>query len=564
MSVVMKYSEGQVGNGNGNDNGKGKEEGLGAKYRQIDLEGEEDFQYDGNLAVQRDLKFTQISIPEKRGLRKLLAYVGPGFLVAIAYVDPGNFESDLQAGALYKYELLWVLLLATVAGALIQSLASNLGVVTGKHLAEHCRAEYPSKTNYILWVLAELAVVASDIPEVIGTAYALNMLFSLPLWLGVILTGFSTLIFLALQQYGVRKLELFISFLVLTIASCFFLEIKYAKPSSTEVMKGLFIPRLEGHGATGIAISLLGAMVMPHNLYLHSALVLTRQTPRTVQGVKDGCRYNIIECSLALLLSFAINVAVVSVSGAVCSSTGLSIEDQANCSNLDLNRAPFLLKHVLGKWSSTLFAIALLASGQSSTITGTYAGQYVMQGFLELRFAPWLRNMITRCVAIIPSLVAALIGGFSGAGKLIIMSSMILSFELPFALLPLLKFTSNNVKMGSHVNSKKVSGLAWIIGSCIILVNMFYLTSGFFHWILNTALPKPIAVFLGILGVAALIAYIGFTLYLAMRTNKTETYNSTEMVETIMNELDESGVNELEEGGSLVMLAHDFVKELPN
>ncbi|XP_057856362.1 metal transporter Nramp6 isoform X2 [Cryptomeria japonica] len=408
-----------------------------------------------DLDVQRDLNVTQITVPEKQGLRKLLAYLGPGFLVAIAYVDPGNFESDLQAGALYKYELLWVLLLATISGALIQSLASNLGVVTGKHLAEHCRAEYPTEINYILWVLAELAVVASDIPEVIGTAYALNMLFHLPLWLGVILAGFSTLIFLALQQYGVRKLELFISFLVLTIASCFFVEIKYANISIHKVIEGLFIPKLSSHGATGIAISLLGAMVMPHNLFLHSALVLSRKTPRTVQGIKDGCRYNIIECSLALLLSFAINVAVVSVSGAVCSSTGLSDEDKKNCSSLDLNHAPFLLKHVLGGWSSTLFAIALLASGQSSTITGTYAGQYVMQGFLQLRFAPWARNLLTRCVAIVPSLVAALIGGLRGAGKLIIISSMILSFELPFALLPLLKFTSNNVKMGPHVNSKK-------------------------------------------------------------------------------------------------------------
>ncbi|XP_057856363.1 metal transporter Nramp1 isoform X3 [Cryptomeria japonica] len=451
-----------------------------------------------DLDVQRDLNVTQITVPEKQGLRKLLAYLGPGFLVAIAYVDPGNFESDLQAGALYKYELLWVLLLATISGALIQSLASNLGVVTGKHLAEHCRAEYPTEINYILWVLAELAVVASDIPEVIGTAYALNMLFHLPLWLGVILAGFSTLIFLALQQYGVRKLELFISFLVLTIASCFFVEIKYANISIHKVIEGLFIPKLSSHGATGIAISLLGAMVMPHNLFLHSALVLSRKTPRTVQGIK----------------------------------------------------------HVLGGWSSTLFAIALLASGQSSTITGTYAGQYVMQGFLQLRFAPWARNLLTRCVAIVPSLVAALIGGLRGAGKLIIISSMILSFELPFALLPLLKFTSNNVKMGPHVNSKKVTVLTWVIGFCIILVNIFYLAIGFFHWIISTALPRSSVISFGTLGVGAFIAYIGFILYLALRTDRAETYNSPEFVEEIMNELDESIVNGIE-GKPLVVLSHD-------
>lgn len=480
-----------------------------------------------------NLKSLQVDVPEKQGLRKLFAYVGPGFLVAIAYMDPGNFESDLQAGAKYKFELLWVLVIATVAGAIIQSLASNLGVVTGMHLAEHCRAEYPAKANFLLWILAELAIVASDIPEVIGTAYALNMLFHIELWLGVILTGFSTLIFLALQQYGVRKLEVFVFFLVLTIASCFFVELHYAEPSYKEIMYGLVVPRLQGIGAFGIAISLLGAMVMPHNLYLHSALVLTRKTPRTVQGIKDGCRYNVLECSFALLVSFAINVAVVSVSGAVCDSEGLSDEDKLSCTDLDLNRASFLLRNSLGKWSSTLFAISLLASGQSSTITGTCAGQYVMQGFLELKFAPWIRNMLTRCVAIVPSVVASLIGGSSGAGKLIIASSMILSFELPFALLPLLKFTSNNVKMGCHANSKKVAGLTWVICSCIILINIFYLSSEFVNWIRTSTLRKSTIWILGILGICSLLAYASFTCYLALRTDRTETYILPEMGESI-------------------------------
>ncbi|KAH7287232.1 hypothetical protein KP509_32G045100 [Ceratopteris richardii] len=439
-------------------------------------------------------------------------------------MDPGNFESDLQAGAKYKFELLWVLVIATIAGAIVQSLASNLGVVTGKHLAEHCKEEYPPVANFLLWILAELAIVASDIPEVIGTAYALNMLFHLELWLGVILTGFSTLIFLALQQYGVRKLELFIFFLVSIIACCFFLELQYANPSYGEILYGLFIPRLRGDGAFGIAISLLGAMVMPHNLYLHSALVLTRNTPRTVQGIKDGCRYNLVECSFALMVSFVINVAVVSVSGAVCNSGTLSVEDVASCADLDLNRAAFLLKNSLGKWSSTIFAVALLASGQSSTITGTYAGQYVMQGFLELKFAPWIRNMLTRSVAILPSLVVSLIGGSSGAGKLIIASSMILSFELPFAILPLLKFTSNNTKMGCHANSKRVAVLAWIIGSCIILINVVYLSNEFLYWIQTTSLHKAIVYSIIILGICSLLAYIGFICYLALRTDSSNTY----------------------------------------
>ncbi|XP_002987015.2 metal transporter Nramp6 [Selaginella moellendorffii] len=478
-----------------------------------------------------DLAVNQVSVPQARGWKKLMAYVGPGFLVAIAYMDPGNFESDLQAGAQFKYELLWVLLLATVSGALIQSLAANLGVVTEKHLAQHCRLEYPPKVNLVLWFLAEIAIVASDIPEVIGTAYALNMLFGLQLWIGVVLTGLSTLLFLALQQYGIRKLEIFISILVFTIASCFFVEMFNARPSPVELMKGLFIPRLSGNGAAGIAISLFGAMVMPHNLFLHSALVLTRSTPPTMEGIRDGCRYNLIECCFALLVSFAINLAVVAVSGAVCSDSQLSVADADRCSNLDLNRASFLLKHVLGSWSGVLFGIALLASGQSSTITGTFAGQYVMQGFLELRFEQWIRNLLTRCVAIVPSLVVALLGGSSGAGQLIIISSMILSFELPFALIPLLKFTSNPGKMGPHVNHRKVTILTWVIGSSIILVNLFYLASNFIKWLQRSRLRRLHIALLGIAGFLALLAYALLAAYLALRKDNEGTYRLSSSVE---------------------------------
>ncbi|RZB98164.1 Metal transporter Nramp6 isoform B [Glycine soja] len=385
--------------------------------------------------------------------KNLFAYIGPGFLVSIAYIDPGNFETDLQSGAQYKYELLWIILVASCAALLIQTMAANLGVVTGMHLAEHCRAEYSRVPNFILWVIAEIAVVACDIPEVIGTAFALNMLFNIPVWIGVLLTGSSTLILLALQQYGIRKLEFFIAFLVFTIAGCFMAELGYAKPVAKEVVTGLFVPKLQGHGATGLAISLLGAMVMPHNLFLHSALVLSRKIPRSVRGIKEACRFYMIESAFALTVAFLINISVISVSGAVCNSSNLSAGDQNSCQDLDLNKASFLLRNVLGKWSSKLFAIALLASGQSSTITGTYAGQYVMQGFLDLRLKSWIRNLLTRCLAIVPSLIVALIGGSAGAGELIIIASMILSFELPFALIPLLKFTSSKIKMGEHVNS---------------------------------------------------------------------------------------------------------------
>ncbi|KAF8413471.1 hypothetical protein HHK36_001458 [Tetracentron sinense] len=371
---------------------------------------------------------------------------------------------------------------------------------------------------------------------VIGTAFALNMLFNIPIWCGVLLTGLSTLVFLALQQYGVlefdfhfmhirvRKLEFLIAFLVFTIAACFFVELGFAKPSPSEVLKGLFVPQLNGDGSTALAISLLGAMVMPHNLFLHSALVLSRRIPRSNNGIKEACRYYTIESAFALMLAFLINVSVISVSGAVCNSSNLKPEDQMNCNDLDLNKASFLLKNVLGSWSSKFFAIALLASGQSSTITGTYAGQYVMQGFLDLRLRPWIRNFLTRCLAIVPSIAVAIIGGSSGAGKLIIIASMILSFELPFALIPLLKFTSSKIKMGSHANSTMISAITWLIGSLIMAINMYYLATSFVKLLLHSGIKVVAAVFAGIFGFSGMLVYLAGIAYLVFRKNKEVTH----------------------------------------
>uniref|UniRef100_A0A7N0VMY3 Uncharacterized protein n=1 Tax=Kalanchoe fedtschenkoi TaxID=63787 RepID=A0A7N0VMY3_KALFE len=372
--------------------------------------------------IDESLEQNQIVVPDKTSWRNLLAYIGPGFLVSIAYIDPGNFETDLQAGAQYKY--------------------------------------------------------------------------------------------------GVRKLEFLIAFFVFTIAATFLVELGYADPVPSEVLSGLFIPQLKGNGATGLAISLLGAMVMPHNLFLHSALVLSRKIPRSVRGIREACRFYMIESGFALMVAFLINVSVISVSGAVCASPNLSDEDKLNCSDLNLNKASFLLRNVLGKWSSKLFAIALLASGQSSTITGTYAGQYVMQGFLELRLQPWIRNMLTRCLAIVPSLVVAIIGGSSGAGDLIIIASMILSFELPFALIPLLKFTSCRTKMGSHANSTAITVVTWIIGSLIMSINMYYLGSGFVKLLLKSTSKLGLKVLYGILGFSGMAIYLTGVAYLVIRKNR--------------------------------------------
>ncbi|KAB1221018.1 Metal transporter Nramp5 [Morella rubra] len=289
-------------------------------------------------------------------MRKFLSHVGPGFLVSLAYIDPGSMETDLQAGANHGYELLWVILIGMIFALIIQSLAANIGVRTGKHLSELCKAEYPKYIKYCMYLLAEVAVISADIPE-----------------------GLSTLLLLGLQRYGIRKLEMLIAVLIAVMAACFFGEMSYVKPPTDEVLKGMFIPKLTGQGAIGDAIALLGQIVMP-------------KIPTSVRGVNDACRYFLIDNGVALFFAFLINVAIISVSAAICTADSLSVENADRCNNLNLDSATFLLKNVLGRSSSAIYAIALLASGQSSAISGTYAGQFIMQGFLDLKMKKWIRN----------------------------------------------------------------------------------------------------------------------------------------------------------------------------
>ncbi|RLN34309.1 hypothetical protein C2845_PM03G23090 [Panicum miliaceum] len=402
-------------------------------------------------------------------------------------------------------KLLWVILIGLIFALIIQSLAANLGVVTGRHLAEICKSEYPKFVRICLWILAEVAVIAADIPEVIGTAFAFNLLFHIPVWVGVLITGSSTLMLLGLQRYGVRKLEFLISMLVFVMAACFFGEMSFVKPPAVEVLKGLFIPRLKGPGATGDAIALLGALIMPHNLFLHSALVLSRKTPSSVRGIKDACRFFLYESGFALFVALLINIAVISVSGTVCFADNLSPEDAE-------------------KSSAIVYGIALLASGQSSTITGTYSGQYIMQGFLDIRMKKWLRNLMTRCIAIAPSLVVSIIGGSSGAGRLIIIASMILSFELPFALIPLLKFSSSSSKMGPHKNSVYIIVFSWLLGLMIIGINMYFLSTSFVGWLIHNSLPKYANVLVGLLVFPLMLIYIFAVIYLTFRKDTVVTF----------------------------------------
>lgn len=484
-------------------------------------------QLETSISLQNDTNVDVSTEKKKAGIWRVLGYLGPGFLICIAYVDPGNFETDFQAGADFKYELLWVILWATCAALIIQSLASSLGVATGKHLAELCRTEYPRRVYLGLWIAAEVSIISSDVPEVLGTALALNLLFKIPVWVGVLLTGVLTLSFLGLQRFGARNLEIFIALLVLAMTICFFVELSFAKPPVHEVLKGLAIPSLASKGATALAISFVGSIVMPYNLYLHSALVLSRKTPQTTYAVKEARLFFLLESALALFMAFLINLAVTSLSGAMCSNPNLSIDDKHKCAELDLNEASFLLGSVLGSWSSTLFGVTLIVSGQSSTITGTYAGQYVMQGFLQLKMAPWKRNLLTRSVAIVPSLIAALIGGARGAGSLIIISSMVLSFELPFALIPLLKFTNNETKMGLHKNHISVTIITWVIGCAVICVNIYFLGETFYEWLIpSSGIALVGRVFIGIVGFGALLAYLFAILYLMFRKDKKITYVS--------------------------------------
>ncbi|KAJ4951072.1 hypothetical protein NE237_027904 [Protea cynaroides] len=452
-------------------------------------------------------------------------------------------ETDLLAGANHRYELLWVILIGLVFALIIQSLAANLGVTTGQHLSELCKVEYPKYVKYCLWLLAEVSVIAADIPEVIGTAFALNILFHIPVWTGVLLTGLSTLLLLGLQRYGVRKLEMLVTLLVFLMAGCYFGELSYVKPSASKMLEGMFIPKLNGQSATADAIALLGALVMPHNLFLHSALVLSRKIPPSARSINDACRFFLIESGFALFVAFLINVAVVSVTGTVCYADHLSPENVDRCNNLTLDSASFLLKNVLGKSSSTLYAMALLASGQSSTITGTYAGQFIMQGFLNLKMKKWKRNLITRIIAITPSLVVSIIGGSSGAGRLIIISSMILSFQLPFALIPLLKFSSSTSKMGPHKNSIFIIVISWILGFGIIGINIYYLSTAFVEWLIRNNLPKVQNVFIGIVVFPLMAIYILSIIYLTFRKDTAVTFIDVPKLDNNIQTQMEKGIN---------------------
>ena len=399
--------------------------------------------------------------------RKLLAFAGPGYLVAVGYMDPGNWATDLGGGSKFGYTLLSVILLSNLMAMFLQALAAKLGIATGRDLAQACRNHFSRPTAIALWVICETAIAACDLAEVLGSAVALKLLFGLPLLAGVILTALDVLLVLALQGRGFRMVEALVVTLIVTIAGCFAYEIFFARPLWSEAARG-FLPSLEilrNREMLYIAIGILGATVMPHNLYLHSSVVQTRAFQLQPEHKREAIKFAVIDSTVALGLALFINAAILMLGAAAFHHRGIS-------EIADIGRAYELLTPVLGvSLASTLFAVALLCSGQNSTLTGTLAGQIVMEGFLNLRLRPWLRRLITRLLAIVPAAIVIGLKGESKLTDLLILSQVILSFQLPFAVVPLVMFTSDKAKMGEFVNRRWVVVLAWVVTLVIIAFN---------------------------------------------------------------------------------------------
>ena len=410
--------------------------------------------------------------------RKLLAFAGPGYLVAVGYMDPGNWATDLAGGAQFGYTLLSVILLSNLMAVLLQGLASKLGIVTGRDLAQACRDHYSKPVSVALWLLCELAIAACDLAEVIGSAIALNLLFGIALPVGVALTALDVLILLYLQHRGFRTLEALVVTLVATVGVCFLFELFLSRPEIGPMLKG-FIPdrRIVSDGSMlYIAIGILGATVMPHNLYLHSSIVQTRRYEETADGKREAVRFAFIDSTIALTMALFINGAILIVAAATFHTSGHS-------EVAEIQDAYKLLSPLLGAGASAVFALALLASGQNSTLTGTLAGQIVMEGFLNIRLRPWLRRLITRLIAIVPAAITAIFYGESGTAKLLIFSQVILSLQLSFAVFPLVMFTSDRHKMGEFVNSFWLRGLAYTVAIVIAVLNSWLLVTTIRGWV---------------------------------------------------------------------------------
>ena len=406
-----------------------------------------------------------VTIPETRGfLRRMFAFAGPAYLVAVGYMDPGNWATDIAAGSRYGYALVWVLVMSNAMAVLLQSLSARLGLVSGRDLAQACRDRYPGPVNFALWILCEIAIAATDLAEVVGSAIGLELLFGIPLLYGVLVTAFDTFLILFLHQAGIRKMEAFILVLVGTIGGCFLFEIIVSRPDLPGIARGI-IPTLPDSAALYFAIGILGATVMPHNLYLHSSLVQSRRVEKTARGIHQSLKYNLIDSVVALNMALFINAAILIMAAAVFHRAGLF--DVA-----EIQDAYQLLAPIVGSTAAPiLFAVALISAGQSSTITGTLAGQIVMEGFVNIRLRPWLRRIVTRALAIVPAVLTIVLFGERSTGALLVLSQVVLSLQLSFAVIPLIHMVSDRKLMGAFAIRAWVKLLSWATAGIIVVLN---------------------------------------------------------------------------------------------
>jgi manganese transport protein len=456
----------------------------------------------GQLVTGASLPEVHASVATARPnvLRRMLAFAGPAYLVSVGYMDPGNWATDLQGGSQFGYQLLWVVVLSNLMAILLQTLAARLGIVAGRDLAQACRDSYSRSVCNGLWVLCEIAIAACDLAEVLGAAIALHLLFRLPLVLGVVLTAADTILVLWLSRYGIRLIEAMILSLIAIVTGCFLVELFFARPALHEIFSGI-VPRLNNQSLY-VAVGILGATVMPHNLYLHSALVQTRRIGKSIAERREACRFNLIDSCIALNGALIVNASILVLAAAVFFQKGVVVTE--------IEQAQAMLSPLLGTTlASILFSVALLASGQSSTLTGTFAGQIIMEGFLNLRMRPWLRRLMTRMLAIVPAIFTVMMAGERGTFQLLILSQVIISMQLPFAVIPLIRFTNDRERMGEFANRPWVKVLAWSTAATILILNFWavWIVAG--PWILaspwHIALVTPMAA-----AIAALLGWITF------------------------------------------------------
>ena len=443
----------------------------------------------------------------KGRFRRLLAFMGPAYLVSVGYMDPGNWATDIAAGSAFGYRLIWVLLMSNLMALLLQSLSARLGLVRKLDLAQASRAHYPKAVNYVLYGLAELAIAATDLAEILGMAIGLQLLTGLPLLWGVALTVFDTLLFLVLQRWGMRKMEAFIIVLISIIGGAFVVEMFLARPDAGEIARG-FIPGLPDSAALYLAIGIIGATVMPHNLYLHSALVQTRRFQEGPGALRRAIRFNLLDSTVALNLAFFVNAAILILAAAAFHRNGLYTV-------VEIQDAHRLLSNLLGtQLAPTLFAVALIAAGQSSTITGTLAGQIVMEGYLHLRIQPWLRRLLTRLLAVVPAFLVIYYFGEEETGPMLIFSQVLLSLQLGFAVIPLIHFVSDRGTMGDFAIRLPLRVAAWLVALVIVALNVQLVIGEVSGWL---AAAGPRAWMLWVTVVPVLLAFGGLLVYLLLR-----------------------------------------------